>query len=85
MTPLEPETPTSSEPPSPPRNSLGIDNDTENDSVFDDCANDNLTQRKNELSSQTKHSENFDIQDISTASEDQQTRNGSLAKSRTDR
>lgn len=65
MSPLEPQTPTSSEPPSTPRNSLGTEHDTDNDdrdidNVFVDNANDILASRENELPSRTKESENLD-------------------------
>lgn len=65
MSPLEPETPTSSEPPSTPRNSVGTEHDTDNDdreidNVFVDNTNDILESRENGLPARTKESENLD-------------------------
>lgn len=62
---MEPQTPTSSEPPSTPRNSLGTEHDTDNDdrdidNVFVENANDILESRENELPARSKESENLD-------------------------
>ena len=62
---LEPQTPTSSEAPSTPRNSLGTEHDTDNDdrdidNVFVDNTNDILESCENELPARTKESENLD-------------------------
>ena len=89
MSPLEPETPTSSEPPSTPRHSLGTEHDTDNDdrdidNVFVDNANDILESHENELPSQTKESENLDTAVPLIQNGDHKDRKCALHKSSSD-
>ena len=85
MTPLEPQTPTSSEPPSTPRNSVGIEHETENDdrdndSVFGDNANDIWEFRK--LPVHTRQSESgLDIRKSSLENREQTDRKYNRHKS----
>lgn len=72
MSPLEPQTPTSSEPPSTPRNSVGTNHDTdnddrENDSVFVDNASDVWESRPSKLTARTIESESLDTGKIQNA------------------
>lgn len=65
MSPLEPQTPTNSEPPSTPRTSVVTEHDTDNDdrdidNVFVDNANDILESRDNGYPDRTKESENLE-------------------------
>ena len=86
---LEPQTPTSSEPPSTPRNSLGTEHDTDNDdrdidNVFVDNANDILQSRENELPARTIESENLDTIVPLIQNGDHKDRKSALHKSSSD-
>lgn len=65
MSPWEPQTPTSSEPPSTPRTSVVTEHDTDNDdrdidNVFVDNADDILESRDNGCPARTRESENLE-------------------------
>ena len=91
MSPLEPQTPTCSEPPSTPRNSVGTEHDTDNDdrdidNVFVDNANDILESRarENGLPARTKESENLNTRIPLIQNGDHNDRKCALHKSSSD-
>ena len=71
MSPLEPQTPTSSEPNSTPRNSLGTDHYTDNDdrdtdNVFVDNPSDVWESRQNTLTALRRDSESMDTRKMNS-------------------
>ena len=85
MSPLEPQTPTSSEPPSTPRNSVGTEHDTDNedrdtDNVFVDNSNDIWESRKNGFPARTRESESLDTRKSSLPNGEQTDRKCALHK-----
>lgn len=89
MSPLEPQTPTSSEPPSTPRNSVVTEHDTDNDdrdidNVFVENTSDVLESRENGYAARTRQSENMDTRIPLIENGEQVDRKRSLLKSSPD-